>query len=118
MASKKTSLDRRLPDPRITVLDGRVATLDERCNRIECQIKKNTELTQSTADIVARVDHNTTDIVEAWKALAGGLKVLCWLWSAAKWCGIVATALTAVGALWYALTHGGQSPPPPIDLPK
>jgi len=83
--------------------DRRFRAIDERCLRIESQLQQNTELTQE-------VVKNTTDIVAAWTALSGGLKVLGWLGIAAKYLALFAGAVSALGGAWYALTHWGQPP--------
>ena len=85
--------DRRKADPHIIALT-------ERVDNIEASLAANTALT-------AGVKRDTAAIVEAWTAIAGGLKVLGWLGKAAKW----ATYLAALAAAVAAFLHG--KPPTP-----
>ena len=87
--------DRRIDDVRLTALE-------ERCGRIETAVAENTLLTKT-------IQKNTDDIVEAWNAIAGGLKVLGWLARAAKY---LTYALGLVAAA-YAVLRGGNPPPTP-----
>lgn len=78
---------------------------------LEAGLKSNTEMTEA-------VHKNTQGLVEAWTAIGGGLRVLGWLGSVAKWVGVIAGMVGALSGAWYAVTHWGQSPASPIDLPK
>ncbi len=95
--------DRRTDDKRFKIID-------DRCTRIEQGLVENTLATK-------RVEANTEAIVEAWKAIGGGLKVLGWLGTAAKYIAYFATAVSAIAGAWYAMTHWGEVPKLPIDPP-
>lgn len=83
--------------------DARLKALEERTTRIEHAVAENTSLTKT-------VNTNTAAIVDAWNAMAGGLKVLVWLAKAAKY---VTYALGFVAAA-YAVLKGGSPPAPPV----
>ena len=103
------SIDRRKEDPRFKKLFLEVGQLKSQHQVLSQKLDINTAAT-------LKVEKNTADIVDAWKALSGGLKVLGVLGSVAKWFAYIAGAITASGTAWYALTHWGAPPPP--DLPK
>lgn len=73
---------------------------DKRMTHIEDNIKTNTEATLEMRDILV--------------AAKGAFKVLGWLGVAFKWIGAIATAVTAIYVMGYAITHGGALPPGPI----
>jgi len=80
--------------------DQRIAALEERCYGIECALAENTNMTKA-------VKADTAAIVQAWTAVAGGVKVLGWFGTFAKWLTIIAGAATAVWAFF-----GGHVPKP------
>lgn len=102
--------DRRVDDPRFKKLFFEVGQLKSQHQET---IKKLDLNTQATLD----VKKNTEDIVTAWAAISGGLKVLGWLGTCAKYFAYFAGAISATAGAWYALTHLG-SPPPPPDIPR
>lgn len=63
---------------------------------LEAGLNANTELTQ-------RIREDTSELVEMFKALKGGLKVLGWFGTMAKWVGGIALAVTSVYAAWQAM---------------
>lgn len=79
--------------------DKRIGALEQRCAGIECALAENTKMTQA-------VKADTAAIVEAWTAVSGGLKVLGWCGTIAKWVG----AVGAAGAALWAFFHGGPAP--------
>ena len=89
-----------MTDERRRADDARFATLDARCDNIEKSLAENTRIT-------AGVKADTAAIVEAWTAIAGGLKVLGALGKVAKW----ASYLVALAGGVWAILHG-QSPRP------
>jgi hypothetical protein len=67
-----------------------------RMDCLETGLGANTALTQ-------KISEDTTDLVEMFKALKGGLKVLGWFGTVAKWIGGIAVAVASVYAAWQAL---------------
>ncbi|MBI3983830.1 hypothetical protein HY346_00860 [Candidatus Microgenomates bacterium] len=106
MPSKRPLPERRQDSPRLVALEGRCTSIEARCTTIEEKLDKNTAATE-------RVEKNTSEIVGAWKALSGGLKVLGWLGIVAKYMAYVLGAVSAAGGAWYAITHWGEAPKPP-----
>lgn len=81
-------------------LDDIYARLERGADRmaeIEEMLKTNTDTINEMRDILV--------------AAKGAFKVLGWLGVIFKWVGGIASALTAIYVLFYAMTHGG-------DLPK
>ena len=66
-------------------------------------IAENTAITLETKEGV-------NEIVNILKAAKGAIKVLGWVAAIAKWVGIISVAASAVWALWYQATHGGDLP--------
>lgn len=99
---------RRADDPRIAKVQEQVEWLTGRHAELKTRLDENTALT-------GEVKRDTAGLVEAWTAIAGGMKVLGWLGRVAKWFGVIAGAIAASGGAWYALTHWGQGP---VDAPK
>lgn len=66
-------------------------------------IAENTAITLETKQGV-------DEIVGILKAAKGAIKVLGWVAAIAKWVGIIAVAASALWALWYQATHGGDLP--------
>ncbi len=85
-----TATHRRASDQRINDLAEEVSAL-------------RTEINQLRIDVGG--------VLDAWHAIEGGLKVLGVLAKVAKFFTIIAGLVTAVGAAWYALRHGGELPP-------
>lgn len=104
-------VERRGEDPRFKKLFAEVSQLKKD------QLALSTKIDQNTATMLD-IKKNTEDIVEAWDAITGGLKVLGFLGTCAKYVTYFAAAIGATGGAWYALTHWGASPTPPIDIPK
>lgn len=106
----EVKVERRADDPRFKKLFSEVHQLKTQQQETLGKLELNTKAT-------LEVKQNTDEIVAAWKALAGGLKVLGWLGTVAKYFALFAGAVTAAGGAWYAITHWGQPPLPP-DIPK
>ena len=62
-----------------------------RMNRMEEAIRANTASTQE-------VQNDTKELLEVFKAVKGGFRVLGWIGAAAKWLGGIAAAGTAIYA--------------------
>jgi hypothetical protein len=69
---------------------------DKRLDAIETSLEENTQI--------------TTEVRELLTAFKGGMRVLGWLGTFAKWAGGIAGACVALYSAWYALTHGGDLP--------
>lgn len=96
--------DRRADDPRFKKLFHEVGQLKSQQQETFQKLELNTEAT-------LEVKKNTADIVAAWQALSGGLRVLGWLGILAKWLATISTGVAAAGGAWYAITHWGAPPP-------
>ena len=92
--------DRRADDPRLTEIHARVSALEDK-------VDANTALTEE-------IHTNTAGMVEAWKAMEGGLKVLATLARVAKWFTVIIGAVTAGLGLYHIFGNGI----PKIDIPK
>lgn len=91
---------RRADDHRVDALIVEVAAIRQRQVELAEQMVFNTEV----LDLIKK---NTSDIVEVWKAIEGGVKVLGWIGVIAKWVSIVAGCVAAVSAAFFAMTHWG-----------
>ena len=87
-----------MTDDRRRADDARFSAIESRCGNIEQALALNTNIT-------AGVKADTAAIVEAWTAIAGGLKVLGVLGKVAKWATYLVSLAAAVGALLH-----GQRP--------
>lgn len=96
--SEKTTV---LPttEDRLAAIEDRLERGSERMDLLDAELDRNTELTQEIRDIMA--------------AARVGFKVLGGLGTVAKWIGTIAGAGVALYSLWYAITHGGATPPKP-----
>ncbi len=99
-------IERRADDPRFKKLFHEVGQLKSQHQETIHKLELNTKAT-------LEVKKNTDDIVAAWKALSGGLQVLGWLGTVAKFTAMLAGAVTAISAAWYAILHFGSGPTPP-----
>ena len=88
--------ERRAEDPRLSYLTARVEDLAAQHKLIVHEVQLNTALTQQIAT-------STAGLVDAWGALAGGIKVMCVAGRVAKW---LAGVGGAIAALWYLFIHG------------
>ncbi len=88
-----------LPHPEIEAIHERLDEGDVRMQRIEAALQTNNEAT-------ARVETNTSDMVEAFENLKGAFKVLNWIGRAAKPLGYIAGAIAAIISLWTAFKAG------------
>lgn len=98
--------ERRSTDPKLLELAEGLQHLKDKYACVEKKLDANIEVT-------TRIDQNTAAIVEAWQALSGGLKVLGWLGTVARYVAYFAGAVSAIGGAYYAITHWGQ---PPVDI--
>lgn len=83
-----------------TAIDD-IATLSDRT-------RANTILINELRNDVKQIRADTADIIETFKALAGGFKVLTALGRLARPIGWIAGAAAAVIALWAAIHGGGK----------
>jgi hypothetical protein len=83
----------------LQAIHDRLDSGDERMARIESALLANTEAT-------ARVETNTSDMVEAFGNLKGAFKVFNWIGRAAKPLGYIAGAIAAIISLWTAFKAG------------
>lgn len=70
------------------------AALSIRVDKLARDLQTNTEATK-------RVEENTAELVDAFKAVRGGMRVLGWLGTAAKWLTSIAAAGAVVWAAWH-----------------
>lgn len=91
---------------RLAAIDDRLDRGSARMDAIERGLRENT---------VATLEGNrdAREVLELFRAVKGGIRVLGWIGGAARWVGFIATAGTAIYAAWYAISHGGQLPPKP-----
>ena len=81
-------------------VDQKLTALHQRQDKADAELKRVGSVTDKlSADMVGPL--------EAWQATVGGLKVLGWLGSAAKWITAIGGGFAVLIALWYAVTHGG-----------
>ena len=97
--------DRRTGDTKLDALSERMDDLAAQHVGLKKAVDDNTAIT-------TRIDRNTADMVAAWGALEGGMKVLNILGKVAKWVGIIAGTFTAVMTAIYVIVHGGPGPTP------
>lgn len=88
---RKDSVPHELANIRSRLEEGTV-----RMDRMEAEIKANTDLTREMRDLM-----------EVGRA---GFKVLGWVGHAAKWVAGVGAAVTAIYAAWHAIVNGGPRP--------
>lgn len=88
--------NRRAEDARFKAIEDRLDAGARRMNAMQTELTANTAVTAEVRDILDTV--------------RSGLRVLGGLGTLAVWIGKLAAAGAAVSALWYAITHGGQSP--------
>ena len=69
-------------------------------------VAKAAEATRENADAVKRVEENTRDIVDMFRALEGGFKVLSGIGRLAKPIFYIASACGAVRGTWAAIKSG------------
>ncbi len=72
----------------------------------EMQSNLTASVDQNTR-MVREIHRDTKDLLEAWQAAQGALKVIATMGRAVKW---VAGLLAAVGVIWYTVRHGGTPP--------
>ncbi len=101
--------ERRRSDRQIRMLFSEVGEMKSRHEALVDKVDQNTAAT-------LRVEKNTAEIVDAWKALSGGLKVLGWLGKVAKYTAYFLGLIGAAGSAWYALTHWGEPPQSPPQI--
>ena len=71
--------------------------------------KRLTELEQrivSMESSLTQIRHDTSDMIEMFRALSGGFKVLTWLGKLAEPIGYIAAAIAAIAGAWAALRGG------------
>ena len=98
---------RREADKKIDELFGRVDQLQQQHAVLSGKLDENNAAT-------ARIEASTADLVAAWTAISGGIKVLGWLATAAKYIGMFAAGVGSVIGAYYAFRNGHVTP----DVPK
>ncbi len=83
----------------LQAIHDRLDAGDQRMARMENALLANSEAT-------ARVETNTSDMVEAFGNLKGAFKVFNWIGRAAKPLGYIAGAIAAIISLWTAFKAG------------
>lgn len=69
----------------------RFESLESRVGSVEKGVEKNTEITTSIAG-------NTSELLDLFKSVKGGFKVMGWLGSFAKWVAAILAAFAAIYA--------------------
>lgn len=87
------------PGELLEVVNKRLDDGDARMERIEIGLAANTEAT-------ARIESNTSDLVEAFANLKGAFKVLNWIGKFARPLGYIAGLVAAVVSLYTAFKAG------------
>ena len=77
----------------------RFAALEGRMTSVEKGVDKNTEITTGIAD-------NTSELLDLFKSVKGGFKVMGWLGSFAKWFAGIAAAFAAIYAFVQNIKGG------------
>jgi len=96
MQSDQQPPDQYYSEAFIKSLHGQVVQMKEDLADCRADTKRNTES-------IERVEKNTSDIVEAFQAVTGGLKVMQGLARFAKYFSYVAGAVAAGLAAWSAI---------------
>lgn len=96
MSETTDRLNRRATDSQISELGRRMTVIEEAQSAGIAQLAENTQITRE-------IQANTKDIVDAWNAMVGGLKVLGFLAKLAKWGTWIAGA---AGVVWYFVKTG------------
>lgn len=90
--------------PKFEEVQKRLDAGDSRMSRIEQNLTDNTNAT-------ARIEANTSDLVEAFSNLKGAFKVLNWIGKFARPLGYIAGFVAAVASLWTAYKTGTSVTP-------
>lgn len=77
-------------------LNSQMIVDTKRLKTLESDLAENTIITVEVRDLLG--------------AIKGGMKVLGWLGTFAKWAGGIAAALAAIYTAVYMIAHGGKSP--------
>ena len=86
-------------DAEIRILAKQIADLtadNGRLRQLESSLSENTAITSEIRDLLT--------------AVKGGIRVLGWLGTGAKWLGAIAGAVAAIYTVAYMVTHGGRPP--------
>ena len=94
-----TGDERRLSQRGLDDINERLKKGDERMDKMDAEIERNTRLTES-------IDTNTRDLVLLFRSWAGAFKTLEQIGSLAKPVGYCAMAVTAVAAAITAVKTG------------
>lgn len=81
----------------------------ERMNKLEAGINANTTEIQKNTKLTEELKADTRELLEVFRAVKGGFRVLGWFGIGAKWLGGVAAAATAIygfGLLLWQILHG------------
>jgi len=76
----------------------------------DARIDDLVEEVQKLRSMVERTNADVAGVVEAWRAVEGGVKVLGVLGKGLKFLAAVAAVVTAASAAWYSITHWGEHP--------
>lgn len=107
---------RRADDHRIAELQTSTAELKVQMTGLKTQHEGLQDQITANTELTTRVKEDTSGLVDAWITIAAGVKLLIILGRFAKWVAIVAGAISAVGAAFYALTHWGGPPSQPPNI--
>lgn len=102
---------RREYDSRMQKVQDDVTELRAHVEQVKKDVADNTAVTKKISD-------DTSTMLEFWRTMEGGFKVLVALGKVAKWVAIISTAIASISAAFYAVTHFGAADIPKIDIPK
>lgn len=97
--------------------------VDERRNKTTWQVNVENQISEIKAEvaentaITAATNAKVAEVHDVLLTIKGGLKVLSWLASVAKWFTAILGLVSAGWLLWYQATHHGDVPAK-IDIPK
>lgn len=74
---------------------------EKRMNGLDSRIAENTRLTQE-------LKADTGELLDIFKSIKGGIRVIGWIGAAAKWVGGLLGAALAIWAFIQSITHGGK----------
>lgn len=80
--------------------------LDQKMDAAHDRLDSVESAQASTAAAVTSLNTRTADLLAAWEAAVGGLKVLAALGTFAKYCSYIAATVTAIGAAIAFWKHG------------
>lgn len=97
-------------------LAAKVAALQEEIERINARLEKGDAVMQgleknlqTNTEATARIEINTSTIVEFFQAMAGAFKVFNWIGRLAKPLGAIATVCITLWTAWTTYRGGGHT---------